>query len=90
MEMVYTREQFRGRYYKGLWDVPMIHKMLDWALERSVYNGHTLVELVVDEPTVYAVHCLYCDSWGCLSSQKDDFGICGSAVYGKCKGGQDE
>jgi hypothetical protein len=88
MEMTYTSEQFRGRYYRGNWDVPMIHKMLDWALERSTFNGHELIELVVDDPKQYAIHCLYCDAWGAMSSDKEDFGIWGSAVYSKCKGDQ--
>lgn len=88
MEMTYTKQQFRGRSYKGHWDVPMIHKMLDWAMERSVYNGHGLLELAVDSSKEYALHCLYCDSWGSMSSHADDFGIWGSAIFSKCKGDQ--
>ena len=88
MDMTYSKEDFSGRSYKGMWDVPKIHRMLDWALERATFNGHGLIELVVDEVRQYAVHCLYCDEWGCLSSNPDDFGIWGPVVYNKCKGDQ--
>jgi hypothetical protein len=90
MDMAYTREQFRGRKYKGNWDVPMVHKMLDWALERASYQGHTFLRLVVDDRNTYALNCLYCESWACISSHTDDFGMWGGVIYRECSGGQDE
>jgi hypothetical protein len=90
MDMAYNKEQFQGRYYRGNWDVPQVHKMLDWAVERAVHNGHTFLRLVVDDSKTYALNCLYCESWACISSYADDFGIWGGVVYRECNGGQDE
>lgn len=87
MEMTYTKEQFNyKRKYKGQWNVRLMTQMSDWAIERSSYNQHMLLEVVVDGRLEIALHCLFCDQWGSIIGSADDFGINGPVIYEKCKG----
>lgn len=87
MKMTYTSEQFDyKKKYKGQWGVTRMAQMADWAIERSVYNRHMLLDVVVDARLEIAVHCLYCDQWGSIIGHADDFGINGPVIYEKCKG----
>lgn len=86
MEMTYTREQFKKRIkVDGKWDRPKIERMAIWALERSNYNGHTDVDIVVDSRLERALYCNACGKWGSVSADPEEFGITGSAIFSQCK-----
>ena len=80
MEMTYTREQFSARL-----KLPKIERMAIWALERSNYNGHTDVDIVVDSRLERALYCNACGKWACVTADPEEFGITGSAIFSQCQ-----
>lgn len=89
MDMTYTREQFGQLSEKrpdGTWWQPGVtEQMQRWAIKVSSYNGHRDQEIIVDNRLERALYCPHCGMWASISSQSDDFGIFGSAVYKKCE-----
>jgi hypothetical protein len=64
--------------------------MQRWAISRSEFNGHSDLEVIVDNKFERAIYCPNCNRWGSMSSMEEDFGIFGSAIFKKCDRGTNE